>query len=114
MKRLLPAALVGALALLSLSSLPARAQDEKTYTLVIKDHKFEPTTLEVPANAKFKLIIKNMDTSAEEFEMNSPKREKVVKGGQEGTITLGPFKPGTYDFIGEFNPKTAKGQIVAK
>ena len=46
--------------------------------------------------------------------MTSPKREKVVKGGQEGTLYVGPFKPGTYEFFGDFNPKTARGQIVAK
>jgi hypothetical protein len=105
---------LAAVVLVSSAALPVRADDDKSYTLTIKDHRFEPAQLEVPANAKFKLVIKNMDAAPEEFEMSSPKREKVVKGGGEGTIYLGPFSPGTYDFVGEFNPSTAKGQIVAK
>jgi hypothetical protein len=113
MKRVLGVAI--AAVLLSVSAPSARAQDEKAYSLTIKDHKFEPTRLEVPANTKFKLTIKNLDPTPEEFEMTNPsKREKVLKGGQEGSITLGPFKPGTYEFVGEFNSKTARGQIIAK
>lgn len=91
----------------------ARAQ-EQSFTVSIKDHKFEPTEIQVPANTKFKLVIKNLDATPEEFEMSNPKREKVVKGGQEGTINLGPFAPGSYEFFGDFNPKTARGKIVAK
>ena len=93
---------------------PAGAQEEKSYTLTIKDHKFDPTQLEIPAGTKVKLVIKNLDATAEEFEMTSPKREKVVKGGQEGTLYVGPFNPGTYEFFGDFNPKTARGQIIVK
>jgi hypothetical protein len=87
---------------------------EQTYRVTIKDHKFEPAELEVPANTKFKLIVKNLDPTPEEFEMSNPTREKVVKGGQEGTVNLGPFAPGAYEFFGDFNPKTARGRIVAK
>ena len=90
-----------------------RAQ-EQSFSVSIKDHKFEPTELEVPANQKFKLVVKNLDATPEEFEMSNPLREKVVKGGQEGTIFLGPFAPGRYEFFGDFNPKTARGWIVAK
>ena len=109
-----PLVIALALALGVAVAAPAHAQ-EQTFSVSIKDHKFEPATIEVPAETKFKLVIKNLDSSPEEFEMLKPsKREKVVKGGQEGTIVLGPFKPGTYDFVGEFNPKTAKGQFVAK
>jgi plastocyanin len=114
MKRILRASVAVALLSLAVATLPAVAQDEKSYTLTIKDHKFEPARLEVPADTKVKLVIKNLDSTPEEFEMTSPKREKVVKGGQEGTIFVGPFKPGTYEFFGEFNPKTARGQIVVK
>jgi plastocyanin len=87
---------------------------EQSVELTIKDHRFEPARIEIPANTKVKLVIKNADASPEEFEMNNPKREKVIKGGQQGELTIGPLKPGTYDFVGEFNPKTARGQIVVK
>jgi hypothetical protein len=93
---------------------PARADDEPTFTLTIKDHRFEPTQLDVPAGVKIKLLVKNADATPEEFESIELRREKVIAGGQEAIIFVGPLKPGVYGFFGDFNPKTARGQIVAK
>jgi plastocyanin len=92
----------------------AYAQEQDTYVLVIKDHKFAPEELQVPAGKKLKLVVKNQDATPEEFESHDLKREKVVKGNSEATISIGPLKPGTYRFVGEFHEKTAKGRIVAK
>ena len=87
---------------------------EATYRLSIKDHKFQPTELEIPASQKIALIVKNEDPTPEEFESAELRREKVVPGGQEITVYIGPLKPGRYEFFGDFNPKTARGHIVAK
>ena len=114
MKHVFAASLAAAIVVAAAPGWSARADDEKSFTLTIKDHKFEPSQLEIPADTKVKLVIKNLDDTAEEFEMTSPKREKVVKGGQEGTIYVGPFRPGTYDFFGDFNPQTARGRIIVK
>ena len=84
------------------------------YTLVIKDHKFEPAELVVPAGEKVRLIVVNKDASAEEFESYSLNREKVVAGNGTIKIYIGPLQPGSYPFIGEFNQATAQGVIVAK
>ncbi|MCW3474309.1 cupredoxin domain-containing protein [Limobrevibacterium gyesilva] len=92
---------------------PARADDD-TYTLTIKDHRFDPATLEIPAGRKVKLVVKNQDPTAEEFESADLHREKVVAGGKEITILIGPLKPGTYRYIGEYHSATAKGEIVVK
>src|SRR5215468_4523949 len=106
------------LVLLSLALLLAMitrvAAQDPAYTLTIKDHKFQPTEIEIPANRKVSLIVKNEDTTPEEFESHELKREKVIPGGQQATIAIGPLKPGRYEFFGEFNPKTARGHIVAK
>ena len=91
----------------------AAAQDP-AYTLVIKDHQFQPTEIEVPAGQKIALIVKNNDTTPEEFESTELRREKVVAGGEQITVYIGPLKPGKYEFFGDFNPKTARGHIVAK
>jgi hypothetical protein len=91
----------------------AVAQDP-TYTLVIKDHKFQPTEIEIPAGKKIALIVKNEDPTPEEFESNELRREKVIPGGQQVTVYIGPVKAGKYEFFGDFNPKTARGHIVAK
>ena len=92
---------------------PALAQ-EKTFTLRIVDHRFVPAELEVPAGTKIKLIVKNEDATAEEFESTTLRREKVIAGKSEGIVYIGPLSPGRYEFFGEFNPKTARGFIVAK
>ena len=92
---------------------PAAAQ-EPTYTLTIKDHRFEPSELEVPAGQKIALTVKNDDKTPEEFESTELRREKVIPGGGQVTVYIGPLKPGRYEFFGDFNPKTARGHIVAK
>ena len=99
-----------ALALASSAGYAADAQ----YTLVIRDHKFEPSELKVPAGKKVKLVVDNQDASAEEFESHALNREKVIPGKSKANIFIGPLKKGRYPFVGEFNEKTAKGVIVAE
>lgn len=83
-------------------------------SLLIKNHMFEPSELKVPANQRIKLNIQNLDKTAEEFESHSMKKEKVIPAGGKAVVFLGPLKPGSYEFIGEFNPKTAKGVVIAE
>jgi plastocyanin len=87
---------------------------DDTYTLTIKDHRFDPAQLNVPAGKKLKLVVKNLDPTPEEFDSHDLKREKVIAGKGQATISIGPLKPGTYKFAGEFHEGTAQGQIVAK
>ncbi len=84
------------------------------YILTIKDHKFTPETLEITADTKVKLIVKNMDSTPEEFESHDFNREKVIAGNSEANIFVGPLKAGEYKFFGEFNQKTAQGKLVVK
>lgn len=109
---LLPACVVALLGL-PISVTPAVA-DVPTFTLTLKDHKFDQTVLEVPAGQKIKLIVRNQDTMPEEFESTSLKREKLIPSGGQVTVFVGPLKPGDYDFFGEFHMDTAKGVIRAK
>jgi plastocyanin len=104
------AALCAALGLLPM---PAHAA-EPEYALVIRDHKFEPAELRIPAATKVKLIIDNQDASAEEFESKELKREKVIPGKSKATVLIGPLKPGRYPFVGEFHEKTAKGVVIVE
>jgi plastocyanin len=96
-------------------ALAAAAQAaEPEVTLVIKDHRFEPAELKVPAGQKIKLVVHNQDSTPEEFESHSLNREKVVPAGQKVTVFIGPLKPGRYGFYGEYNEKTAQGTVVAE
>jgi len=102
------------LVLLALVSGSALAADAKEITLRIKDHKFIPAELVVPANTKIKLIVVNEDPTPEEFESHELNREKIVTGNGKITVFIGPLKPGRYPFFGEFHQKTAQGVVVAK
>jgi plastocyanin len=103
------------LAALCLSlSFGALAAGEPEFKLVIENHKFAPDRIEVPAGKKVKLLIENRDATPEEFESETLKVEKVIPGKSNATVFAGPLKPGEYKFVGEFNPKTAQGVIVAK
>lgn len=84
------------------------------YTLVIKDHRFQPAELTVPSGEKVKLLIENQDATPEEFESHSLNREKVIAGHGKTTIYIGPLKSGRYPFIGEFHETTAQGVIIAQ
>ena len=86
----------------------------KEYTLVIRDHRFVPATLTVPAHTKVKLLVINEDSTPEEFESHELNREKIVTGKGRITVFVGPLKPGSYPFFGEFNMATAQGVLIAK
>ncbi len=83
-------------------------------TLVLRDHRFEPAELQVPAGKKIKLRIENKDATPEEFESHELNREKIVAGNSVISVYVGPLEPGRYPFYGEFNPKTAQGVLVAQ
>jgi uncharacterized cupredoxin-like copper-binding protein len=93
---------------------PATADELPTLLLTAKNGRFQPETLEVPAGRKFKLVIKNEGPGPEEFEMNEPRKEKVLAPGASSFLVFMPLKPGVYRFFGEFHPDTAKGQLIAK
>jgi len=90
----------------------ASAADD-VYSLIIREHRFEPAEITIPAGMKIKLLVENQDTTPEEFESHSLNREKVIAGKSKATIYIGPLNPGRYTFEGEFNPKTAQGVIIA-
>ncbi|HXZ93083.1 MAG TPA: cupredoxin domain-containing protein [Burkholderiales bacterium] len=84
------------------------------YTITIKEHRFEPAELTVPAGKRIKLVIDNRDATPEEFESHEMRIEKVIPGRTKGTVSVGPLKPGTYPFFGEFHEATAQGKLRAK
>jgi len=83
-------------------------------TLSIKDHRFSPTEINVPAGSKIKLTVDNQDATPEEFESRDLNREKVIPGRSKAIIWIGPLQPGSYAFVGEYHEATAKGRIIVK
>ena len=82
--------------------------------LVIKNHRFEPSELKVPAGQRIKLVVDNRDDTPEEFDSHDLNREKLVPPGSKVTVFIGPLKPGRYAFIGEYHEATAKGVVIAE
>jgi Cupredoxin-like domain len=106
--------LVGAASVEALAAGTAPVVADDPLMLIFHNHRFEPARIEVPANKKFKLLVKNTDDSADEFESNDLNRETLVKPGQTITVFLGPLDPGEYKFFGDFHQDTAQGVMVAK
>jgi len=110
MSRLAAAVLASA----AFAALPALAAEEPAIALTIENHKFTPERVEVPAGKKVKLVVENKDATAEEFDSDDLRIEKVIGGNAKGTIWVGPLRAGEYKFIGEYHDKTARGVVVAK
>jgi plastocyanin len=105
--------LAGALIAASLVAAPALSA-EPELLLVIKNHRFEPAEVKVPAGQRVKLVVHNQDSTAEEFESHDLNREKIIPPGAKATLFVGPLKPGRYTFAGEYNEATAKGVVIAE
>jgi plastocyanin len=96
------------------STAAAAADKPGPLTLIIQDHKFIPSEITVPANTAVAIEVTNKDPLAEEFESADLKIEKVIAGGDTGTVRLHPLEPGHYTFVGEYHSATAKGVVIAK
>src|SRR5436309_2036984 len=110
MRAIILAASLAALAVVS----PPGPADAQEFTVTIKDHKFTPTELRVPANKRVSIVVSNEDPTPEEFESNSMKVEKIIPGKSKGLVRVGPLTPGRYDFFGDFNQATAQGVLIAE
>ena len=92
----------------------AAAADMPEFTLVIKDHIYQPSELKVPANTKFKLRVTNQDATPEEFESTDFNRETVVLAKHSILVYVGPLHAGTYGFFGDFHRDTAQGRLIVE
>jgi len=100
--------------LMALLLCPLVSSASQDIVISIKDHKFSPAEVRVPAGQKVKLVIDNQDATAEEFESAELNREKIIAPKSKASVWIGPLKPGKYPFIGEFNQATAQGVIIAE
>lgn len=105
LKALLPAGLLWVAA--------AQAAEPPTFHLVIKDHRFVPDQITVPAGQRVKLIVENQQSIPSEFESFTLQREKVVTAHSKITVYLSPLDPGKYTFFDDFHRQT-QGTVIAK
>lgn len=113
MGKFVAAALAGSLLAGAARPSLVSAADPPMIQVTIKDHKFTPAEIHVPAGKPAVLHITNADDTVEEFDSTSLEVEKVIPAGQWGIVRLHPLAPGRFPFMGEFHAATAQGVVVA-
>jgi len=87
--------------------------DGATVTLTLKDHRFSPASVTVPAGEKVRIELINQDPASEEFDSVDLGVERDVTPHGRTRFTVGPLKPGAYSFMGELHADTAQGRLTA-
>jgi hypothetical protein len=103
--------LISVCALLTHSVAAATAADATM--LVLKDHRFVPSAVSVPAGERFRIEVENLDATPAEFESADLRVEKIIVPGGKIAVMAGPLKPGTYKFFDDYHPDTATGTMTA-
>lgn len=111
-KAILPVVLAAAIFLFAPTQ--ASAAELLTVTVIARDGKFLPDTLNIPAGVRFKIVLRNEGHEAIEFESLQLRKEKVLAPGAESFVVIAPLKPGEYDFFDEFHPDSGRGRIIVK
>jgi plastocyanin len=105
--------IVWVVALLALVAAAPALADDPSFTMTLKNNQFVPSEVQIPAGVKVKLVVRNDNPTASEFESIEFHREKIVTPGQEITVFVGPLDPGRYEFYDDFHQQT-RGHLVVK
>lgn len=98
-------------AILALSGQGAHADSPRTIPVSIRHHVFVPEEVTVVKGQPFTLHVTNEDAHPEEFESYDLEFEIIVLPHRSIDVPVRPLPPGTYEFFGDFHPRTAKGHI---
>jgi plastocyanin len=105
--------LAAALAVAAAGATASAQPDEAKVVLTLKDHRFSPAALTVPAGRKVTIELINLDPAVEEFDSADLSVERDVTPHGRTSFAIGPLKPGTYSFMGELHADTAQGVVTA-
>jgi len=97
-----------------LSAGAARAEDLAIYTTTLKNHRFFPAEIRVPSGKPFFIVVTNADDEADEFEMNAPAFEKILRPGEQGKIRMRPLAPGRFPFFADLHKDTGQGAFISE
>ncbi len=98
-------------ALFLLLPLAAWGDAPRVVTLSILHHKFIPDTITVSSRKSFTIHVTNNDNHPEEFESYDLEFEIIILPHRSIDVPIRPLDPGTYEFFGDFHPRTARGRI---
>jgi hypothetical protein len=85
-----------------------RAEEEPVFTIEFKDGNIMPERLEVPANRRFQLQLRNNGDTPAEFESNDLRKEKVLAPRTTSILVFRTLDPGEYPFFDDFHPDAPK------
>lgn len=88
--------------------------NENVIKIELKNRTMNPNVIEVAANTAFTIEVNNTDNTAEEFESNSLKIEKIIPPKRSAKFKVKPLSPGEYEIFGEFHMDTCQGKIIVK
>jgi hypothetical protein len=92
----------------------ARAEDEPVFQIEFRDGNVQPLRVEVPANRRFKIELRNSGATPAEFESNELHKEKVLAPDSTSVLVFRTLDPGEYPFFDDFHPDAPKAVLVAK
>jgi len=101
------------LAVMALAS-SVLADELPAFAVAARDGRLVPERLEVPAGRRLKLTLRNEGRLPVEFENLDLRVEKVLAPGAASFVVVPSLKPGSYLFVDEFHPDTARLQLIAK
>ncbi|TPN35212.1 cupredoxin domain-containing protein [Mesorhizobium sp. B1-1-6] len=93
---------------------PAAADENPTFVIELSDGAIAPRSIEVPANARFKLELRNTGSSPVEFESVELRKEKVLGPGVTSFVVILRLNPGEYRFFDDFHPGMPPAMLIAK
>ncbi|MEC4683610.1 MAG: cupredoxin domain-containing protein [Nitrospirota bacterium] len=82
--------------------------------VVIQNNRFETTVLKVPRGIPLLFRVTNRDNSMEEFESYDMAFEVIVHPHQTIEVPVSGLGMGTYEYFGDFHPRTAHGKIIVQ
>ena len=85
---------------------------DQSVSISVKNHRFQPAQIQAHAKVPIELRVKNLDSTAMEFESDTLHVEKVVSGNSEAVIRIKPLEPGRYEFYDDYHQETTGVLVV--
>jgi hypothetical protein len=92
----------------------AKADEEPVFTIEFNDGTVSPLRIEVPANRRFQLQLRNNGVTPAEFESSELRKEKVLAPKSTSILVFRTLDPGEYPFFDDFHPDAPKAVLVAR
>ena len=93
---------------------PSCVWADEPLQFTLKDHKFAPAEVDVPAGKALTLAIANADGTPAEFESKELRVEKTIPAGGAVTLHVRALTPGRYRFFDDYNASAAEGFLNVK